>query len=1015
MSARKMLGRLFSAAVVALGGATAAVAQTAVDSFAASQSVLSAPPGTDVTAITGNAGILGAERDVRLRHKSGPGTATAAVASGSLTWTTPAGSASEISLVWDGVDGNAFFLNPSGLATNLTASGQNAIRLRIVSSSANVGVSVRIYSGALVSSRAWILPTIASGPTPFDLILPFNTFIPQSGGADLSNAGAIELALSGSGGSVTLDSIDLVSATGTLASTLADNANSVGPGGSLNYSAVVTNSGATSAPSVRVQVPLPSSASVVAGSIEVSPVAGDDVASVVHDTTLSVVAPGVLANDADMETPPDPISVNPPGSRVTLRGGSATISAAGALTYNPPSGFVGVDRIDYLVDDGNGIPGPGSVFVDVVCAPITVTPGAFPDAAQFIAYAPLDFNASGAPTAVTFSATGLPSGLVIDPATGIVSGTPSVSGTFPVTVRATDTAGCAGLLFASLLSQPPVATPVLSIASGRYTTNRSVTLTTATAGALIHYTTNGAEPTQGDPSVASGGTVLVDRALVLKAKAFKAGLSPSAGARGDYLITGAIAVGNNFMLALKADGTVWSWGFNGNGELGLGDNTARLVPTQIPSLTGVVEIAAGNSHALARKADGTVLSWGLGTSGQLGLGDLISRNTPTAIPGASLPSPVALSAGEAHSVVLSSNGTVRAFGSNIWGQLGDGTSVQRTTPVVTQFPAAQKIAAGKLHTLALDSSGVVRAVGSNTQGELGNNTTTSTSTPVTVILPAGVTDIRAGRGQHGVARVGPRREAWVWGAHTLGQLGAGLPLTNRTVPIRVGEHVFDAAVGTQYTLFEKLDIGLYAAGNNAGYQLGLGQSAPSFSAIPLPTASVHRGVSVAAGLNFGASLSSLGSIATWGMAPSGETGHGNTNIKYVPTVITGFSLVSNGGLDADPDSDGLSSDIEFLIGTDPYGADTNLNGVDDGTEFLLGLDPLTLDSDGDGIGDAAEVTIGTNPFSTDTDGDTVLDGADLFPLDPTRSALSGTPGDVTAPVIQLTRPVNAVVIPGGGE
>ena len=116
--------------------------------------------------------------------------------------------------------------------------------------------------------------------------------------------------------------------------------------------------------------------------------------------------------------------------------------------------------------------------------------------------------------------------------------------------------------------------PDFDVAAGVYPTSRTVTLTTGTPGALIHYTTDGSEPTESDPSVSSGGTVSVDQSLTLKAKAFASGLTPSPTRRADYQITGAVSGAYLHGLALKTDGTVVSWGANNWGQIGRGTPTA---------------------------------------------------------------------------------------------------------------------------------------------------------------------------------------------------------------------------------------------------------------------------------------------------------------------------------------------------------------------------------------------------------------------------------------------------------
>lgn len=166
-----------------------------------------------------------------------------------------------------------------------------------------------------------------------------------------------------------------------------------------------------------------------------------------------------------------------------------------------------------------------------------------------------------------------------------------------------------------------------------------------------------------------------------------------------------IAVGNWHCFALKSDGSVWAWGWNGSG--GVGDGTSgniRIVPVQLTGLTGVVKIVGGGTHSLALKLDGTVWAWGNNNSGQLGDGTTLSKATPFQIP--DLVGVVQLAGGGAqyggHSLAVKSDGTVWAWGDNKDGQLGDGTTDNRTTPVqVTGLVGVAHIAAGWLHSLAI--------------------------------------------------------------------------------------------------------------------------------------------------------------------------------------------------------------------------------------------------------------------------------------------------------------------------
>jgi alpha-tubulin suppressor-like RCC1 family protein len=225
--------------------------------------------------------------------------------------------------------------------------------------------------------------------------------------------------------------------------------------------------------------------------------------------------------------------------------------------------------------------------------------------------------------------------------------------------------------------------------------------------------------------------------------AFDQPLSISGFADVDVIAAGAAGSHN---LARKSDGSVWSWGSNSSGQLGDGTATTRTSPVQVIGLgvnSDVVSLSAGSSFSLALKRDGTVLAWGANSNGQLGDGTTLSKTTPIQVTGFGPNSGIiAIAAGASHALALSFDGTLWAWGSNGSGQLGDGTSTQRTTPVrVTNLGAGSgviRVAAGSSHSLALKSNGTVWAWGANSTGQIGDGTSTSRFMPVQVLDVTGV-------------------------------------------------------------------------------------------------------------------------------------------------------------------------------------------------------------------------------------------------------------------------------------
>ena len=207
-----------------------------------------------------------------------------------------------------------------------------------------------------------------------------------------------------------------------------------------------------------------------------------------------------------------------------------------------------------------------------------------------------------------------------------------------------------------------------------------------------------------------------------------------------------VEVGTSQVLVLKADGSVWAWGNGTSGELGDGQSGKRSAPSQVIGLgpgRDVVAIAAGGSHSLALKKDGTVLAWGNNKSGQLGDATRpTDHDRPVQVKGLGPGSGVVkVAAGAAFSMALKSDGTVLAWGKNKVGELGDGTTVDKSLPrVVTRLGSGSgvvAIAAGSFHALALKKDDSLLAWGDNSSGQIGDG-----AAPKNALTPAVVKGIK---------------------------------------------------------------------------------------------------------------------------------------------------------------------------------------------------------------------------------------------------------------------------------
>ncbi|MCZ6690889.1 MAG: hypothetical protein O7H41_14950, partial [Planctomycetota bacterium] len=179
----------------------------------------------------------------------------------------------------------------------------------------------------------------------------------------------------------------------------------------------------------------------------------------------------------------------------------------------------------------------------------------------------------------------------------------------------------------------------------------------------------------------------------------------------------AVVAGGFHTVALMDDGTLRAWGFNGTGALGDGTTTDSSVPVQVVDgagglLSGVVAVAAGASHTVALMDDGTLRAWGSNFSGQLGDGTFTHSSVPVQVvdgAGGLLTNVAAAAGGSSHTVAMLDDGTVRAWGENRFGQLGDGTPSSSTVPVQVVDGAGgfltgvAAVAAGGRHAVALIS------------------------------------------------------------------------------------------------------------------------------------------------------------------------------------------------------------------------------------------------------------------------------------------------------------------------
>lgn len=252
-----------------------------------------------------------------------------------------------------------------------------------------------------------------------------------------------------------------------------------------------------------------------------------------------------------------------------------------------------------------------------------------------------------------------------------------------------------------------------------------------------------------------------------------------------------LSLGRMCSAAIKSDGTLWTWGANSGGQLGIGSTGNAYSPVQVGALTNWAQVSAGGKsnityggHMVAIKTDGTLWAWGKNNVGQLGRGNTTDYSSPVQVGALTTWAQVSTDAGGYHNLAVKTDGTLWAWGKNGWGQLGDGSTTDKSSPVqVGALTTWSKVAAGGHHSLAIKMDGTLWSWGYGANGLLGRGNVTPYSSPVQVGALTTWSSINCGyQFSHGIKTDGT---LWAWGRNYRGQLGLG-DTANRSSPVQVG-------------------------------------------------------------------------------------------------------------------------------------------------------------------------------------------------------------------------------------
>ena len=267
-----------------------------------------------------------------------------------------------------------------------------------------------------------------------------------------------------------------------------------------------------------------------------------------------------------------------------------------------------------------------------------------------------------------------------------------------------------------------------------------------------------------------------------------------------------VAAGNSHWLAIQSNGSLWSCGYNGYGQLGNNTSSTSVgasTPVQVGALTTWTQVAGGNYSSYAIQNTGTLWSWGYNNFGQLGQSNTTNYSSPVQVGLLSNWTNISVNSTSASALALQSAGSLWAWGYNAYGQLGNSNTTSQSSPVqIGALTLWKQIAAGGYSGYAIQSNGTLWAWGLNSQGQLGLNTTVGVSSPIQIGTNSNWVQIGAGALQ--LAAIQNNGSLWMCGYSVQGQSGVNTT-TNISVLTQVGSlNKWNSATGARQILAQQI-------------------------------------------------------------------------------------------------------------------------------------------------------------------------------------------------------------------